>query len=123
MAVEDVGELAAGVRVEVVFPDHQNKPDVGAEIARRWLDTDGGDTINAVKQAREFGLVAGGQRLAALLNDVSVVNALGLETAQALRFVEPFYWDLNDGTRAFGKRFAARMGGRMPTQEQAGVYG
>jgi branched-chain amino acid transport system substrate-binding protein len=257
MAVEDFGEVAPGVRVEVVSADHQNKPDVGAEIARRWLDAEGvdavadlptssvalavvdiarardkavlvssggtarltgdacspvtmhwaydtwalahgtgkavveaggrswffltadyvfghdleattaevvkanggavlgavrhplgtpdfssflqqakasgaqviglanagGDTINAIKQAREFGLVAGGQRLAALLIAVTDVHALGLETAQGLRFVEPFYWDLNEGTRAFGRRFAARMGGRMPTQEQAGVYG
>ena len=83
----------------------------------------GGDTINAIKQAREFGLVAGGQQLAGLLIDVTVVHALGLEAAQGLRFVEPFYWDLNDGTRAFGRRFAAQMRGRMPTQEQAGVYG
>ena len=257
MAVEDVGEVAPGVQVEVVFADHQNKPDVGSEIARRWLDTEGvdaivdlptssvalavvdiarardkavlvssggsarltgdacspvtvqwtydtwalahgtgkavvetggtswffltadyvfghdleaqtargregerrhraglgappleharllllppageglrgeggrprqrrGDTSNAIKQAREFGLVAGGQQLVGLLTDVSVVHSLGLETAQGLRFVEPFYWDLNEGTRAFGRRFAAQMRGRMPTQEQAGVYG
>jgi branched-chain amino acid transport system substrate-binding protein len=257
MAVEDVGEVAPGVKVEVVFADHQNKPDVGSEIARRWLDTEGvdaivdlptssvalavvdiartrdkavlvssggsarltgdacspvtvqwtydtwalahgtgkavvetggtswffltadyvfghdleaqtaevvkanggtvlgsvrhplstpdfssflqqakasgakvvglanagGDTSNAIKQAREFGLVAGGQQLVGLLTDVSVVHSLGLETAQGLRFVEPFYWDMNEGTRAFGRRFAAQVRGRMPTQEQAGVYG
>ena len=82
----------------------------------------GADTINAIKQAREFGLVAGGQRLAALLFGITDVHALGLEAAQGLRFVEPFYWDLNDGTRAFGKRFAERMRGRMPTAKQAGVY-
>src|SRR4051794_22831699 len=256
MAVEDFGEVAPGVRVEVVAADHQNKPDVGAEIARRWIDTEGvdaigdvptssvalavneitrergkvlldsaaatarltgdacspttvhwtfdtwalahgtgkalveaggrswffltadyvfghdleaqtaevvkanggtvlgsarhplntsdfssflqqakasgaevvglanagGDTINAIKQAREFGLVAGGQRVAALLFAVTDVHALGLEAAQGLRFVEPFYWDLNDGTRAFGKRFAGRVHGRMPTQQQAGAY-
>jgi branched-chain amino acid transport system substrate-binding protein len=256
MAVEDFGEVAPGVRVEVVAADHQNKPDIGAEIARRWIDTEGVDAIvdlptssvalavseiarerdkaalvssggsarltgdacapttvhwtydtwtlahgtgkavvetggdtwffltvdhvfghdlqaqtaevveasggkvlgavrhplntpdfssfvlqarasgakvvglanagddmsNAIKQAREFGLVAGGQRLVGLLADIIVVNALGLETAQGLRFVEPFYWDLNEGTRAFGRRFAERHRGRMPTQHQAGVY-
>jgi branched-chain amino acid transport system substrate-binding protein len=256
MAVEDFGEVAPGVRVEVVAADHQNKPDVGAEIARRWIDVEGVDAIvdlptssvalavnditrardkallvsgggtaqltgdacapttvqwtydtwalahgtgkavvaaggttwfflaadyvfghdlevqtaevvrasggavlgavyhplgtpdfssflqqaktsgakvvglanagtdtsNAIKQAREFGLVAGGQQLVGLLSDISVVHSLGLETAQGLRFVEPFYWDLNEGTRAFGKRFAQRYRGREPTQYQAGVY-
>jgi branched-chain amino acid transport system substrate-binding protein len=83
----------------------------------------GGDTVNAIKQAREFGLVAGGQRLAALLFDLGVADALGLEAAQGLQFVEAFYWDLNDGTRAFSRRFADRFGGRPPHQLQAGVYG
>ena len=257
MAVEDFGEVAPGVRVEVVAADHQNKPDVAAEIARRWIDAEGvdaladvgpssvalavgevarardkallvsgagtarltgdacapttvhwtydtwalahgtgkavvatggtswffltvdytfgydleaqtaevvkanggtvlgsvrhplntadfasflqqakasgakvigladagGDTVNAIKQAREFGLVAGGQRLAALLFDLGVADALGLEAAQGLQFVEAFYWDLNDGTRAFSRRFADRFGGRPPHQLQAGVYG
>ena len=257
MAVEDFGEVAPGVRVEVVAADHQNKPDVAAEIARRWTDAEGvdaladvgpssvalavgevarardkallvsgagtarltgdacapttvhwtydtwalahgtgkavvatggtswffltvdytfgydleaqtaevvkanggtvlgsvrhplntpdfasflqqakasgakvigladagGDTVNAIKQAREFGLVAGGQRLAALLFDLGVADALGLEAAQGLQFVEAFYWDLNDGTRAFSRRFADRFGGRPPHQLQAGVYG
>ena len=83
----------------------------------------GGDTVNAIKQAREFGLVAGGQRLATLMFDLGVADALGLETAQGLQFVEAFYWDLNDGTRAFSRRFADRFGGRPPHQLQAGVYG
>jgi branched-chain amino acid transport system substrate-binding protein len=254
MAVEDFGEVAPGVRVEVVAADHQNKPDVAAEIARRWIDTEGvdaladvgpssvalavseiarardkallvsgagtarltgdacapttvhwtydtwalahgtgkavveaggtswffltvdytfghdleaqtaevvkasggtvlgsvhhplntldfssflqqakasgakvigladagGDAINAIKQAREFGLVAGGQRLAALLFDLGVADALGLETAQGLQFVEAFYWDLNEGTRAFSRRFAERFGGRPPHQLRPG---
>ena len=58
-----------------------------------------------------------------LLADISDVHALGLETAQGLRFVEPFYWDLNDGTRAFGRRFADAMRGRHADAVQAGVYG
>jgi branched-chain amino acid transport system substrate-binding protein len=82
----------------------------------------GADTINAIKQAREFGLVAGGQQLVGLLTTVSIVHALGLEVAQGLRFVEPFYWDMDDGTRGFARRFAARMRGRQPTASQAGVY-
>jgi branched-chain amino acid transport system substrate-binding protein len=83
----------------------------------------GGDTTNAIKQASEFGIVAGGQRLAALLMFISDVNALGLNVAQGLNFTETFYWDLNDGTRAFSKRFQERMRNKaMPTMVHAGVY-
>jgi branched-chain amino acid transport system substrate-binding protein len=256
MAAENFGEVAPGVRVEVIGADHQNKPDIGAGIARRWVDTEGvdaivdlptssvalavseiarvsdktllvsaggtsrltgdacspttvhwtydtwalahgtgkavvetggtswffltadyvfghdleaqtaevvkadggtvlgsvrhplathdfssflqqakasgakvvglanagADTSNAIQEAREFGLVAGGQQLVGLLTDISVIHSLGLETAQGLRFVEAFYWDLNEGTRTFSRRFAERFRGRMPTQYQAGVY-
>ncbi len=82
----------------------------------------GGDTINAVKQAREFGIVQGGQKLAALLFYVLDAKALGLEVAQGLVLTEAFYWDLNDGTRHFSERFAKRANGNMPTMNQAGVY-
>ncbi len=82
----------------------------------------GGDTINSIKQAAEFGIVAGGQNLAGLLVFISDVHGLGLQAAQGLIFTESFYWDLNDSTRAWSKRFAERMGGRMPTMVQAGVY-
>jgi len=83
----------------------------------------GGDTTNSIKQAAEFGIVAGGQKLAALLLFISDVNALGLNVAQGLNFTETFYWDLNDGTRAFGKRFSERMKNKqMPTMVHAGVY-
>ncbi len=68
----------------------------------------GGDTINSIKQAAEFGIVKGGQNLAGLLVFLTDVHALGLETAQGLIFTETFYWDLNDQTRAFAKRFAER---------------
>ncbi len=256
LAVEDFGGKVAGVPVEIVFADHQNKPDVGSNIARQWYDTDGvdvivdvptssvalavnevtreknrvflvsgaatsdltgakcspntvhwtydtwalangtgsaivqtggdtwffltsdyafghalerdtaavvtknggkvlgavrhplnnpdfssyllqaqgskakiiglanagGDTINSIKQAAEFGIVAGGQNLAGLLVFITDVHGLGLQTAQGLIFTETFYWDLNDGTRAFSKRFAERMNGRVPTMVQAGVY-
>lgn len=83
----------------------------------------GGDTTNAIKQAAEFGITQGGQKLAALLLFVSDVHALGLNTAQGLVFTETFYWDLNDQTRAFSKRFQERMKNHaMPTMVHAGVY-
>ncbi|MDP2372803.1 ABC transporter substrate-binding protein [Reyranella sp.] len=82
----------------------------------------GGDTINSIKQASEFGIVKGGQKLAGLLVFVSDIHSLGLERAQGLSLTEAFYWDLNDKTRAFSKRFAARHGGKMPTMVQAGFY-
>jgi branched-chain amino acid transport system substrate-binding protein len=83
----------------------------------------GGDTINAIKQASEFGIVAGGQKLAGLLMFVSDVHALGLKVAHGLNMTETFYWDLNDGTRAFSKRFAEKMKNHAkPTMVQAGVY-
>jgi len=82
----------------------------------------GGDTVNSIKQAAEFGIVKGGQKLAALLAFISDVHSLGLERAQGLQLTESFYWDLNDKTRAFSKRFAEKFKGKMPTQVQAGFY-
>jgi branched-chain amino acid transport system substrate-binding protein len=82
----------------------------------------GGDTINTIKQASEFGIVSGGQTLAGLLVFLSDVHALGLETAQGLVLTEAFYWDQNDDTRAWSERFAARHGGKKPTMVHAGVY-
>ncbi len=82
----------------------------------------GGDTINSIKQASEFGITQGGQKLAGLLIFISDINALGLQVAQGLVLTEAFYWDLNDGTRAWSKRFAEQSGGKMPTMVQAGVY-
>jgi branched-chain amino acid transport system substrate-binding protein len=83
----------------------------------------GGDTTNSIKQAAEFGIVKGGQKLAALLLFLTDVKAIGLETTQGLNFTETFYWDMNDQTRAFSKKFAARMkSGAPPTMVQAGVY-
>jgi branched-chain amino acid transport system substrate-binding protein len=256
MAVEDFGAAAKGLKVEVLFADHQNKPDVGSSIARQWYDSDkvdvvvdvptssvalainqiakekgkaflvstaassdltgkacspttihwtydtwalangtgnaivktggdtwffltadyafghalerdveavvlktggkvlgkvrhpfptsdfssfllqaqaskakiiglanaGTDTINAIKQGAEFGIVRGGQQFAGLLVFLTDVHALSLEKAQGLVLTESFYWDLNDRTRAFSKRFAERHHGAMPTMVQAGVY-
>lgn len=83
----------------------------------------GGDTTNAIKQAAEFGIVQGGQKLAALLLFVNDVHSLGLKTAQGLSFTESFYWDLNDKTRAWSKRFASESkNNAMPSMTVAGVY-
>jgi branched-chain amino acid transport system substrate-binding protein len=82
----------------------------------------GGDTISSIKQAAEFGIVKGGQKLAGLLVFVSDVHSLGLERAQGLRLTEAYYWDQNDRTRDFAKRFAAKFKNRMPTMIQAGFY-
>jgi len=83
----------------------------------------GGDTTNTIKQASEFGIVAGGQKLAGLLLFITDVHSLGLKVAQGLNFTETFYWDLNDGTRAFSNRFSDRMKNKAkPSMVQAGVY-
>lgn len=255
-AVEDYGAAAKGLKVEVVFADHQNKPDIGSNIARQWYDVDkvdvivdvptssvalainqitkeknkvflgsgpatadltgpqcspntvhwtydtwalangtgkaivqtggkswffltadyafghalerdtkavvesnggkvlgavrtpfpgtdfssfllqaqaskaqiiglanaGGDTINSIKQASEFGIVEGGQKLAGMLMFITDVHALGLKTAQGLNFTTAWYWDANDNNRAFAKEFAAANGGKYPTMVQAGIY-
>jgi branched-chain amino acid transport system substrate-binding protein len=81
----------------------------------------GGDTINAIKQAAEFGLTKSGQKLSPLLAFITDIDSVGLETAQGLLLAEAFYWDLNDETRAFSKRFQERMK-RMPSAVQAGTY-
>ncbi len=82
----------------------------------------GGDTTNSIKQAAEFGIVKGGQKLAGLLVFITDVHALGLPTAQGLTLTETFYWDHNDQTRAFAKRFAPQDKGIYPTMVHAGVY-
>jgi branched-chain amino acid transport system substrate-binding protein len=84
----------------------------------------GGDTINSIKQAAEFGVVASGQRLAGLLVFITDVNSLGLKIAQGLQFTEAFYWDMNDDTRAWTKRFVEAIKGKQyPTMNHAGNYG
>jgi branched-chain amino acid transport system substrate-binding protein len=82
----------------------------------------GADTTNAIKQASEFGITQGGQSLAGLLIFITDVHALGLATAQGLVLTEAFYWDLNEGTREWSKRFAEQHNGSMPTMVHAGVY-
>jgi branched-chain amino acid transport system substrate-binding protein len=82
----------------------------------------GGDTINAIKQGSEFGITAGGQHFAALLFYIGDVQALGLKIAQGLVLTETFYWDMNDSTRAWTKRWQAEMPGKFPGMNQAGDY-
>ncbi|MHB1110902.1 MAG: ABC transporter substrate-binding protein [Devosia sp.] len=92
----------------------------GAQVI--GLANAGGDTVNTIKQAAEFGITQAGQSLAGLLIFVTDIHALGLETAQGLVLTESFYWDLNDQTRAWSERFAAQNGGKKPTMVHAGVY-
>ncbi len=83
----------------------------------------GGDTSNAIKQAAEFGITSGGQKLAALLLFIQDVHGLGLNVSQGLTFTETFYWDLNDATRAWSKKFQEQTRNKaMPSMTQAGVY-
>src|SRR6267154_2348984 len=82
----------------------------------------GGDTINSIKQAAEFGLVEGGQKMAGLLVFVTDIHSLGLKTANGLQLTEAFYWDQTDETRAWSKRFMEKIN-HAPTMVQAGVYG
>src|SRR5688572_20133762 len=82
----------------------------------------GGDTTNAIKQAAEFGIVAGGQKLAGMLMFLTDVQALGLKVSEGLNFTETFYWDMNEQTRAFTKRFNEKYKKSPPTMVQAGVY-
>jgi branched-chain amino acid transport system substrate-binding protein len=82
----------------------------------------GGDTVNSIKAAGEFGIVQGGQKLAGLLVFISDVHSLGLKTAHGLELTSPFYWDRDAKTRAWSKRYAEKMGGKEPSMVQAGVY-
>ncbi len=91
----------------------------GADVI--GLANAGGDTINSIKQAAEFGITQAGQKLAALLIFITDVYALGIDTAQGLVLTEAFYWDQNDNTRAWSKRFMERHG-TQPTMIHAGVY-
>src|SRR4051812_10747614 len=82
----------------------------------------GNDTVNCIKQAAEFGIQKGGQKIAGLLFLIHDVHGVGLASAQGVLLTDAFYWDLNDGTRAFAKRFSAQMPGNMPGSIHAGQY-
>ena len=87
------------------------------------LANGGSDTQNCIKQAAEFGLMKGGQKVAGMLLLINDVHGMGLQSAQGVLLSEPYYWNLDDGTRSFAKRFAARMTtGAMPNSPQAGQY-
>jgi branched-chain amino acid transport system substrate-binding protein len=126
-ASEIIASSGGKVLGHVLFP--LNTPDFSSFLLQAQsskakivaLATGGQDIINAIKQAAEFGIVAGGQRLATLLLTVAEVHGLGLEAAQGLVLTESYYWDLNDRTRAFGERYFKRTG-RMPNMVQAGMY-
>ena len=92
----------------------------GADVVA--LANSSGDTMTALKQATEYGITASGQRIAGMLLFLSDVHAVGLETAQGLTLTTGFYWDFDDETRAWSKRFGERMNGKMPTMVHAGVY-
>jgi branched-chain amino acid transport system substrate-binding protein len=119
------GKVVGGVKHPLNTPDFSSFL-LQAQASKAkiiGLANAGGDTTNSIKQAAEFGIVKGGQKLAALLLFLTDVKAIGLETAQGLNFTETFYWDMNDQTRAFSKRFAERMKSNAPpTMVQAGVY-
>jgi branched-chain amino acid transport system substrate-binding protein len=127
----DTGDVvkAAGGKVLGSVKHPLNTPDFSSFLLQAQaskakiigLANGGGDTINTIKQAGEFGIVAGGQNLAAIVMFISDVHSLGLKLAQGLIVTEAYYWDLNDKTRAFGKRFFERMK-RMPTMNQAATY-
>ncbi|MFG1301596.1 ABC transporter substrate-binding protein [Xanthobacter sp. V3C-3] len=92
----------------------------GAKVVA--LANSSGDTMTALKQANEFGITQGGQRIAGMLLFLTDVHAVGLDIAKGLTLTTGFYWDYDDATRAWSRRYAQRMGGRMPTMVHAGVY-
>ena len=120
---ENGGTVAGSVRHPLGTNDYSSfllqAQASGAKVI--GLANAGLDTANAIKQASEFGIVQSGQRLAALLFTLAEVHGLGAEAAQGLSLTEGFYWDRNDETREFGKRFFDRTG-RMPNMIQAGTY-
>lgn len=117
------GNIVGGVRVPLSTADYASyllqAQASGAQVVA--LANAGGDFVNSLKQASEFGIVAGGQKIAAMLVFISDVKALGLDVAQGLTFTSGFYWDMNDETRAWSDRFYDSMNAR-PTMVQAGTY-
>ncbi|RCW79170.1 ABC transporter substrate-binding protein [Phyllobacterium bourgognense] len=117
------GKVVGSVRHPLATTDYSSfllqAQSSGAKVI--GLANAGLDTANAIKQAAEFGIVSGGQRLAALLFTLSEVNGLGLEAAQGLTLTESFYWDRDDQSREFGQKYFKRTG-RMPNMIQAATY-
>lgn len=117
------GKIVGGVRHPLATLDFSSyllqAQGTGAKIIA--LASGGDATVNAIKQGREFGLDRAGIRLASLLTYITDVHSLGLETMQGLQYVVPFYWDMDEKTRDFSKRFEARLG-KKPGEAQSGVY-
>ncbi|WP_372095460.1 ABC transporter substrate-binding protein [Tistrella mobilis] len=117
------GEVVGGVRAPFPTTDFSSfllqAQGSGADVI--GLANAGGDTVNSIKQASEFGITQGGQKLAGLLVFINDINALGLQVAQGLVVTTGYYWDMNDETRAFAKRFQEKAG-KMPNMLQAGIY-
>lgn len=117
------GTVKGGVRVPLATSDFSSfllqAQASGAKVVA--LANAGGDTINSVKQATEFGLPQGGQTLAGLLLNINDIHALTLPVAKGLILSNSFYWDMNDETRAWSKKFEEKTG-RKPSMNQAGVY-
>jgi len=118
------GQVLGGVRHPLNTSDFSSflLQAQGSKAQVIGLANAGGDTINSIKQAAEFGIVKGGQKLAGLLVFISDVHSIGLPLAAGLQLTEAFYWDFNDTTRAWSKRWSAKMNGRMPTMVHAGYY-
>ncbi|HLL28710.1 MAG TPA: ABC transporter substrate-binding protein [Xanthobacteraceae bacterium] len=123
VVTENGGKVLGSVRAPINTPDFSSflLQAQGSKAKVIALANAGADTTNAIKQAAEFGIVKGGQNLAGMLVFITDVNALGLEKAQGMLLTTAFYWDMNDETRAWSKRFFEKEG-RMPTMAQAGVY-
>jgi branched-chain amino acid transport system substrate-binding protein len=117
------GQVLGSVRAPLNTPDFSSflLQAQGSKAKVVGLANAGTDTTNAIKQAAEFGLTKGGQKLAGLLVYVNDVKSLGLAAAQGMLLTEAFYWDLNDETRAWSRRFFERTG-KMPNMSQAGLY-
>ncbi|QRG08993.1 ABC transporter substrate-binding protein [Xanthobacter dioxanivorans] len=118
------GSVKGSVRHPVNNPDFSSfllqAQKSGAKVI--GLANASGDTVNAIKQAKEFGVVEMGQKLAAPIFYIQSAKAVGPELAQGLQFMTGYYWDRDDASRAFAKRFAQKMNGGMPSQAHAGVY-
>jgi len=124
VVVENGGKVLGSVRSPLNTPDFSSYL-LQAQASKAkviGLANAGADTQNAVRQASEFGIVQSGQKLATLLMFITDVKGLGLQVAQGLTFTNGFYWDRNDDTRAFAKRYGDRNNGAMPSMVQAGAY-
>lgn len=118
------GKVVGNVRVPLNNADFSSflLQAQGSKAKVIGLANAGGDTINSIKQASEYGITAGGQKLAGLLIFLTDVHSLGLKISQGLNLTSAWYWDMTDANRAFAKEFSAANGGKYPTDVMAGVY-